>query len=166
MEVTTRRRIQSLPVGKSYGARSMKARRTKSDIATLKNERRKKIQHGKFCRFDHSTFRPLPACQRQHPRHEVRATWSDRKIAEVCSVSHPFVAGVRSSLVTVTSEERTYTTKHGTTSTMKTGRIGGNSKPADKQQVVSRLHQKLHLTTSSKVDRSAWGGRQPRAGAG
>ena len=57
-------------------------------------------------------------------QHPVSGQWSDRQIAKHCGVSHPFVSSVRSSLVTVTSEnasaseapaERTYTTKHGTT---------------------------------------------------
>lgn len=49
--------------------------------------------------------------------------WSDRKIAELCAVSHPFVANVRASLETVTSD-RTYTDKHGNESTMNTANIG------------------------------------------
>jgi N6-adenosine-specific RNA methylase IME4 len=50
--------------------------------------------------------------------------WSDNAIAEKCGVSHPFVGRIRSSLVTVTSEPRTYTTKHGTVATMDTSAIG------------------------------------------
>ena len=57
--------------------------------------------------------------------------WSDNAIAKHCGVSHPFVATVRGSLETDSSETqpRTYTTRHGTVATMKTGRIGGRSKP-------------------------------------
>ena len=55
-------------------------------------------------------------------------TWSDRKIAEMCHVSHPLVAAVREEVGAVksgiSSSERTYTTKHGTVSTMDTSAIG------------------------------------------
>lgn len=45
--------------------------------------------------------------------------WSDREIARQCAVSHPYVANLRTVVtVNVTSEERVYTTKHGTVSTM------------------------------------------------
>jgi hypothetical protein len=44
--------------------------------------------------------------------------WSDQKIARWCKVSQPFVSKLRSSLKTVISDERIYTTKHGTTATM------------------------------------------------
>ena len=53
--------------------------------------------------------------------------WSDNQIAEKCSVSQPFVSSIRRSLKTNVSEKpasRSYTTKHGTTATMKTGNIG------------------------------------------
>jgi hypothetical protein len=56
--------------------------------------------------------------------------WSDREIARRCGVSSEFVHKSRrekdeiSSLPTVGSEERTYITKHGTPSIMKTERIG------------------------------------------
>lgn len=54
--------------------------------------------------------------------------WSDRKIAEKCGVSHEFVRCLRPSLSTVDSE-RTYTTKHGTQSTMQTANIGKRDTP-------------------------------------
>lgn len=50
--------------------------------------------------------------------------WSDNAIAKKCGVSHPFVGSIRASLETVTSDERSYTTKHGTTATMNTKNIG------------------------------------------
>ena len=60
--------------------------------------------------------------------------WSDREIAKRCHVGHPFVGRVRASLVPKTSEktssERTYTTKHGKTAEMKTGKIGKSRSPA------------------------------------
>jgi len=55
------------------------------------------------------------------------AQWSDNEIARRCNVSQPFVSEIRRSLITVISEkpsERTYTTKHGTQSTMQVGNIG------------------------------------------
>lgn len=60
------------------------------------------------------------------------STWSDRDTAKACGVSHNFVGTVRASLSSDDSDkptERTYTTKHGTQATMKTGAIG-KSKPA------------------------------------
>ena len=52
--------------------------------------------------------------------------WSDNAIAKHCGVTQPFVSKLRRSLKTVISETqlRTYTTRHGTTATMQTGRIG------------------------------------------
>jgi ParB-like nuclease domain len=57
-------------------------------------------------------------------------TWSDREIARHCGVSHIFVAQLRKSLTgNVSSEERTYRTKHGTTATMQTANIGKRPVP-------------------------------------
>ncbi|MDX2032633.1 MAG: hypothetical protein SF339_18300 [Blastocatellia bacterium] len=50
--------------------------------------------------------------------------WSDRKIAEICGLSNTFVGNMRSSLSTVDSDERRYTTKHGTEAVMQTAAIG------------------------------------------
>lgn len=60
------------------------------------------------------------------------AAWSDRKIADACAVSHPFVAALRPrSLETVSSEKsgaaRKVTTKHGTETTMKTAGIAASN---------------------------------------
>jgi phage N-6-adenine-methyltransferase len=50
--------------------------------------------------------------------------WSDRKIAQQCQVHHQMVGKVRDALsLDDSSSERTYTTRHGTTATMKTGGI-------------------------------------------
>ena len=66
------------------------------------------------------------------------SAWSDREIGERCKVTHPFVAGIRKSLIPVSLEtlpvsevtkERTFTTKHGTTATMRTGNIGKKQEP-------------------------------------
>jgi hypothetical protein len=54
--------------------------------------------------------------------------WSTREIAKRCSVSKSFVADLRKSLSATDSEERTYTTRHGTKSKMKTGKIGKGRK--------------------------------------
>lgn len=53
------------------------------------------------------------------------SVWSDREIARRCAVDHTFVGRLRpdASLVQNTSE-RTYTDKHGNTSTMNTSAIG------------------------------------------
>lgn len=62
---------------------------------------------------------------------DVWSKWSDREIAKKCGVSHPFVAKVKSEQAILTgnvsSDERTYTTKHGSVATMNTAAIG---KPA------------------------------------
>ena len=51
--------------------------------------------------------------------------WSNCEIARRCGVSDPFVMKLRErSLLTVRSDERTYTDKHGNLSTMNTGAIG------------------------------------------
>ena len=54
--------------------------------------------------------------------------WSDNSIAKQCAVTQPFVSKIRSSLITVISEDknqaRTYTTKHGTQAVMNTEKIG------------------------------------------
>ena len=53
--------------------------------------------------------------------------WSDREIARQCVVSHQLVGSLKSSLVVATSDKpaaKTYTNKHGTTSTMNTENIG------------------------------------------
>lgn len=50
--------------------------------------------------------------------------WSNYEIAERCAVSDEFVRTMRGSLPTNGSDERTYTTKHGTVATMRTAQIG------------------------------------------
>lgn len=65
------------------------------------------------------------------------SAWSDREIARACGVSQPFVSGIRPRLTdNVISEDRTYTTKHGTEATMKTANIGAGSKPDQKPQAL------------------------------
>lgn len=62
---------------------------------------------------------------------EEWSAWSDREIARRCAVSNNFVSSLRPSLSTVDSE-KTYTTKHGTTATMNTERIGRTPRPVDR----------------------------------
>lgn len=53
--------------------------------------------------------------------------WSDRKIAKQCSVSHVLVGDMRRDLTGRTSsDERLYTTKHGTEATMQTAPINAD----------------------------------------
>ena len=59
--------------------------------------------------------------------HPVSSKWSDNAIAKHCGVDHKTVAAVRVSHLgnsQVTPQERTYTTKHGTTAVMNTANIG------------------------------------------
>jgi hypothetical protein len=65
--------------------------------------------------------------------------WSDREIARRCAVTHPFVNKLRASLETVTSEQRTYTTKHGTIATMDTSAIGTRCTPDKASPAASLL---------------------------
>ncbi|MEH2567430.1 hypothetical protein V1289_007057 [Bradyrhizobium sp. AZCC 2289] len=59
--------------------------------------------------------------------------WSDREIAKQTAVSNTYVSKLRDELrfvtVNVDSEDRTYRTKHGTVSTMRTGNIGVPLRP-------------------------------------
>jgi len=68
--------------------------------------------------------------------------WSDREIARKARVSHTFVAKIRADLTgNAASEERVYTTKHGTTATMNTGAINADrpSKEAIEDAVTTAL---------------------------
>jgi phage N-6-adenine-methyltransferase len=58
-------------------------------------------------------------------RDEEWSKWSDREIARRCLVHHQMVGKLRDELsLDDSSSERTYTTRHGTTGTMKTANIG------------------------------------------
>lgn len=65
--------------------------------------------------------------------HPVSCKWSNNQIAKHCGVSDKTVAAVRDShfgISEVTTAERTYTTKHGTTAVMNTTNVGkAKSKP-------------------------------------
>ncbi len=76
------------------------------------------------------------------------AQWSDREIGRFCRVSQPFVSSIRGHAtdnVISEQQERTYTTKHGTQSTMAVDGINAGRKqaPAPTQAAVSdeRDHQ-------------------------
>lgn len=64
--------------------------------------------------------------------------WSNNKIANTCHVASTFVSKLRKSLSTVDSknfQERTYTNKHGSVSTMKTEGIGKRSSESSIVQI-------------------------------
>lgn len=79
--------------------------------------------------------------------HSVWATWSSNEIAKRCAVSHTFVDQIKSSLATLQvrnekKDERTYTTKHGTTATMNTANIGKKQEPpADPEIEQTTTHE-------------------------
>lgn len=57
------------------------------------------------------------------------AAWSDREIARQCGVSNTFVSAQRGALtVNVDSEDRVYTSRHGTQAVMNTARIGADTR--------------------------------------
>lgn len=78
-------------------------------------------------------------------RDEEWAQWSDREIARRVGVSAPTVSSIRAELTVKNlqlepSDERTYTTKHGTTATMNTAAIGERPAISDRgKQGVERL---------------------------
>lgn len=85
------------------------------------------------------------------------SSWSDRKIARKCKVSHPFVIGRRKILTgNVTSEKRKYTTKHGTTAEMDISKIRATkSGPSEKiaPQVIDKIvENELPLLDMSSND--------------
>lgn len=67
--------------------------------------------------------------------------WSDNQIAKACGVSHPFVGQIRRSLETITSEPRTYTTKHGTEAVMNTTNIGKKKKVTPAKEPAHTFEQ-------------------------
>lgn len=65
---------------------------------------------------------------------EKWGAWTDREIARQCSVSHPFVAKLREGVTgNITSEPRSYTTRHGTEAQMDTSKIG-KAKPVEQPE--------------------------------
>lgn len=79
---------------------------------------------------------------------EEWSKWSDSEISRICAVSHVFVAKVRKEVAafkpagspeTITGEERTYRTKHGTEAKMKVK--GQPPAPIDGSVVAKWLHE-------------------------
>jgi hypothetical protein len=63
------------------------------------------------------------------------AKWSDREIGRACKVDGKTVAKIRETLTAeIRSDERTYTTKHGTTATMNTSAIGKTNSEQPKEE--------------------------------
>jgi hypothetical protein len=74
-------------------------------------------------------------------RDEEWSKWSDREIARLCAVSHPFVSQIRQSLTGNITSEKTYTTKHGTTTTMDTSNVGKKQAPEPEPEEVLGVNQ-------------------------
>lgn len=89
--------------------------------------------------------------------HPVSCKWSNNQIAKHCGVSDKTVAAVRDSHFgnsEVTTAERTYTTKHGTTAVMNTANVGKKKgakkdKPAQQQKTTAETEP---ATTQDKTD--------------
>jgi hypothetical protein len=85
--------------------------------------------------------------------------WSDNEIAKRCAVSQPFVGSARSSLITVGSEkpaERAYTTKHGTSTTMRISSIGKPARPAKDTAVPAVVAASEADTNDAQIDDDAF----------
>lgn len=65
--------------------------------------------------------------------------WSAREVAKACGVSPDYAARLKREVSSNDSDNRTYTTKHGTTATMNTANIGGGSK--DDQKTAAQKFQ-------------------------
>lgn len=74
---------------------------------------------------------------------EEWSQWSNREIAKKCAVSHRMVNDARSSLEQCSSDNeappRTYITKHGTTATMDTSKIGRRSNADARANILDML---------------------------
>ncbi len=112
--------------------------------------------------------------------------WSDRSMARRCGVSHDLVNRMRKShchFMTVTKlnndnqrdkideaiEERTYTTKHGTTGKMKTGNIGKSNsfrskKAANKKNIAETTESELKANVKVKSQKKEGINYQPGLG--
>jgi hypothetical protein len=67
-------------------------------------------------------------------RDEEWSKWSDREIARMCAVSQPLVSQIRKTLTDNIISEKTYTTKHGTTTTMDTSNVGKKQAPEPEEE--------------------------------
>jgi len=104
----------------------------------IQGTRRDAILHSVGANADHGLRRSHADKQRAVMmllNDEEWRKWSTREVAKRCGVSKSFVADLRKSLSATDSEERTYTTRHGTKSKMKTGKIGkGRKRIVTKEQ--------------------------------
>jgi protein gp37 len=82
--------------------------------------------------------------------------WSDREIAKRCAVAQTFVSGIRRSLSTVLSEPavRTFVSKHGTTTTMKTENIGRRAKSDETDEAPELPSLLSHVLPASEIKAS------------
>ncbi|MPZ34872.1 MAG: hypothetical protein GEV13_28465 [Rhodospirillales bacterium] len=118
-----------------------KADRQEIDADVRQGTRRDAILHSVGANEEHGLRRT-----NEDKRRAVRtlladaewSVWSDREIARQCRVGAPFVGKCRALTVTDYSE-RKYTTRHGTTSTMQTGRIGSPGTPRANGHQVRRV---------------------------
>lgn len=91
------------------------------------------------------------------------STWSNREIARRCAVSEGFVRSLRTER---SDDPVSYTTKHGTTATMNTAKIGAGSRP-DQEKVSTPEQVEVADFASDRAaesaDRSAPEAAQPAA---
>jgi hypothetical protein len=106
---------------------------------------------------------------------EVWGQWSDREIARRCKVNNATVSRIRASLLQCNSDktsesntqERIYTTKHGTVATMNTTNIGtfksDNSSELSKPPIMTKLREGINYKPGNsgcehyvKVEQSTW----------
>lgn len=92
------------------------------------------------------------------------AAWSDREIARQCAVGYTLVAKLRPEVTArAGSEERTYTTKHGTVAKMNTSAIGKANPKEDEMQTVEiedakPARQRITLPEGMSIDAIARAG--------
>jgi len=65
--------------------------------------------------------------------------YSDVKLGKTCKVSPTFVAKCKKEAKIERPVEKTYTTRHGTTATMDTSKIGKNTKPTDEEPAKPKV---------------------------
>lgn len=77
--------------------------------------------------------------------------WADREIARRCHVSPTFV-GERRKVVTVhvDSEQRMYTTRHGTTAVMNTGKIGVERTPLNLEETTALIESQIPMGLANR----------------
>jgi uncharacterized ParB-like nuclease family protein len=84
-------------------------------------------------------------------------TWSDNQIAKASGVSPTTVGTYRASLSKSDSEapaERTYTTKHGTVTTMKTAKIGNKKKAVAEDRDAKAVKEAPHEDSAPGAEQS------------